>query len=61
MRGLIGCLGDPAWHVRQQAAKALGEIGAPRAATALRRAAADERHAVRLAASGALERIGTVR
>ena len=48
---------DPVWHIRQQAAIALGEIGAHRAIAALHRATVDERPAVRLAAGRALVRI----
>lgn len=55
---LVRGLRDPVWHVRQQAAIALGEIRARAATTALRRATADDRPAVRLAARRALDRIG---
>ena len=55
---LIACLRDPVWHVRQQGAIALGEIGAARAASALHRATHDARPAVRIAAAKALAKIG---
>lgn len=57
---LIRRLHDPVWHVRQQAAIALGEIGMRRAAAALGRATLDERRAVRLAAVEALTRVTAV-
>ena len=58
---LITRLHDPVWHVRQQAAIALGLIDARKATSALHRATTDGRPAVRIAARTALERIGVAR
>jgi HEAT repeat protein len=54
---LIRKLEDSKWYVRQQAARALGELGAVRARVSLMRAAVDPRRAVGDAASEALARI----
>jgi HEAT repeat protein len=51
---LSDALEDPDWHVRWEAAKALGDIGDPKSATALVKALRDRRFGVRWLASDAL-------
>lgn len=50
----VHALRDPAWHVRMQAARALGAMKPRNARAALLRAASDPHPAVRNAARGAL-------